>query len=105
MLLLGFENRFYHFMLLRFVLLRYLNYFFTDETEDEDANKEYIEETNRDVVIVAAAKLVADDTVPKVNLQYLALKYNKLPTLNEEERNSFKCVFISSIRKTVGEVV
>ncbi|EXC34668.1 hypothetical protein L484_020437 [Morus notabilis] len=37
----------------------------SDEIEDEDANKEYIEETNRDVVIVAAAKLVADDTVPK----------------------------------------
>lgn len=40
--------------------------YFTDETEDEDANKEYVEETSRDMVMVAAAKLVANDTVPKV---------------------------------------
>ncbi|OVA11427.1 STAG [Macleaya cordata] len=37
----------------------------SDETEDEDANREYIEETNRDAVMIAAAKLVASDTVPK----------------------------------------
>ncbi|XP_008812653.1 sister-chromatid cohesion protein 3 [Phoenix dactylifera] len=36
-----------------------------DETEDEDANEEYIEETNRDAVMIAAAKLVATDAVPK----------------------------------------
>ncbi|GMN38154.1 hypothetical protein TIFTF001_007378 [Ficus carica] len=41
----------------------------SDETEDEDANKEYVEETSRDMVMVAAAKLVANDTVPK---DYLA---------------------------------
>ncbi|KAL5983962.1 hypothetical protein ACLOJK_018064 [Asimina triloba] len=35
------------------------------ETEDEDVNEEYIEETNRDTVMIAAAKLVASDTVPK----------------------------------------
>ena len=40
----------------------------TDETEDEDVNKEYIEETNRDAVIIAAAKLVATDAVPKVSI-------------------------------------
>lgn len=39
-----------------------------DETEDDDANKEYIEETNRDAVMIAAAKLVTTDTVPKVNI-------------------------------------
>ncbi|XVE77707.1 hypothetical protein DITRI_Ditri13aG0084500 [Diplodiscus trichospermus] len=41
----------------------------SDDTEDEDVNKEYIEETNRDAVMVAAAKLIASDTVPK---DYLA---------------------------------
>lgn len=40
---------------------------YTDETEDEDVNEEYIEEINRDIVMIAAAKLVASDTVPKVN--------------------------------------
>ncbi|KAB1203030.1 Sister-chromatid cohesion protein 3 [Morella rubra] len=39
--------------------------FLADETEDEDVNKEYIEETNRDAVMIAAAKLVAGDAVPK----------------------------------------
>ncbi|KAM7521536.1 hypothetical protein LguiA_011438 [Lonicera macranthoides] len=43
--------------------------YISDETEDEDVNKEYIEETNRDAVIIAAAKLVATDAVPK---EYLA---------------------------------
>lgn len=46
----------------------------TDETEDEDANEEYIEETNRDAIMIAAAKLVASHTVSKVNLlcQFMA---------------------------------
>lgn len=37
----------------------------SDETEDEDVNDEYIEETNRDIVMIAAAKLVASDTIQK----------------------------------------
>ncbi|KAF6135507.1 hypothetical protein GIB67_015360 [Kingdonia uniflora] len=37
----------------------------SDETEDEDANNEYIEETNRDVIMIAASKLVLSDAVPK----------------------------------------
>lgn len=37
----------------------------SDETEDEDVNKEYVEETNRDAVMIAAAKLVAVEAVPK----------------------------------------
>ncbi|XWS31645.1 hypothetical protein CRYUN_Cryun23aG0094100 [Craigia yunnanensis] len=41
----------------------------SDDTEDEDVNKEYIEETNRDAAMIAAAKLIASDTVPK---DYLA---------------------------------
>ncbi|XP_038682109.1 sister-chromatid cohesion protein 3 isoform X3 [Tripterygium wilfordii] len=35
----------------------------SDETEDEDVNREYIEESNRDAIMIAAAKLVANDTV------------------------------------------
>uniref|UniRef100_A0A0A9A2B4 Stromal antigen, putative n=1 Tax=Arundo donax TaxID=35708 RepID=A0A0A9A2B4_ARUDO len=37
----------------------------SDETEDEDANEEYIDDTNRDAVMIAAAKLVLADTVSK----------------------------------------
>lgn len=44
------------------------NFFFADEAEDDDANKEYIEEANRDAVMIAAAKLVANDKVSKVKL-------------------------------------
>ncbi|KAK4747258.1 hypothetical protein SAY87_026295 [Trapa incisa] len=42
--------------------------YISDETE-EDGNKEYIEETNRDAVMIAAAKLVALEAIPK---EYLA---------------------------------
>ncbi|XP_020192435.1 sister-chromatid cohesion protein 3 [Aegilops tauschii subsp. strangulata] len=37
----------------------------SDDTEDEDANEEYIEDTNRDAVMIAAAKLLLADTVSK----------------------------------------
>lgn len=40
----------------------------TDETEEDDSNREYIEETNRDAIIIAVAKLVAVEAVPKVRL-------------------------------------
>lgn len=38
----------------------------TDDTEEEDVKREYIEETNRDAVMICAAKLVATDVVPLV---------------------------------------
>ncbi|XP_075102276.1 sister-chromatid cohesion protein 3-like isoform X1 [Nicotiana tabacum] len=41
----------------------------SDETEEDDYNREYIEETNRVAVIIAVAKLVAVEAVPK---EYLA---------------------------------
>ncbi|XP_052623568.1 sister-chromatid cohesion protein 3 [Lactuca sativa] len=41
----------------------------SDETEDEEANKEYVEETNRDSIMIAASKLVATEAVPKEYLQ------------------------------------
>uniref|UniRef100_A0A1D1XSG5 Cohesin subunit SA-3 n=1 Tax=Anthurium amnicola TaxID=1678845 RepID=A0A1D1XSG5_9ARAE len=37
----------------------------SDETEDDDANEEYIEETNKYTITIAAAKLVASGTVSK----------------------------------------
>ncbi|KAG5514343.1 hypothetical protein RHGRI_035679 [Rhododendron griersonianum] len=37
----------------------------SDETEDEEVQKEYVEETNRDAIMIAAAKLIATDAVPK----------------------------------------
>ncbi|EEF30242.1 stromal antigen, putative [Ricinus communis] len=40
----------------------------SDETDDEDTNKEYIEKTNRDAVMIAATKLTASDTVSKESL-------------------------------------
>ncbi|KAG9157239.1 hypothetical protein Leryth_004904 [Lithospermum erythrorhizon] len=45
----------------------------SDETEDEDVVREYIEETNRDAVVIAAAKLVTTDTVPKVGYNLFSL--------------------------------
>lgn len=53
--------------------LMFLAYCLLDETEDEDVNREYVEETNRDAVMIAAAKLIASDAVPKVN-GFLLLK-------------------------------
>lgn len=40
-----------------------------NETEDEDFNREYVEETSGDTVMVAVSQLVATDTVP---MEYLA---------------------------------
>ncbi|KAK9945465.1 hypothetical protein M0R45_010980 [Rubus argutus] len=37
----------------------------SDETEDEDVNREYIEETNRDALMIAAAQLAVSDKVSK----------------------------------------
>lgn len=48
----------------------------SDEAEDEDVNKEYTEETNRDHVMIAAAKLIAEDVVPKVNYLFLRSRDN-----------------------------
>ncbi|CAI9107978.1 OLC1v1007477C1 [Oldenlandia corymbosa var. corymbosa] len=40
----------------------------SDETEDDDVNREYVEETNRDAVMIAAAKLVYIGAVPENHL-------------------------------------
>jgi hypothetical protein len=49
-------------------LLFISNVYLTDETEDEETNKEYIEETNRDAVMIASAKLVVSSAVPRVGI-------------------------------------
>ncbi|XP_021761058.1 sister-chromatid cohesion protein 3-like [Chenopodium quinoa] len=41
----------------------------SNETEDEDVNREYVEETTRDAVVIAAGKLVTSDVV---SMEYLA---------------------------------
>lgn len=45
----------------------------TDEAEEEDAKKEYVEETNKDAVMIAAAKLIATNAVPKVFVTFFLL--------------------------------
>lgn len=47
-------------------MIEHLFFLYADETEDEEANKEYVEETNRDSIMIAASKLVATEAVPKV---------------------------------------
>ena len=41
--------------------------------EEEDIQKEYIEETNRDAIMIAASNLIASDIVPKVS-NFLSFK-------------------------------
>lgn len=48
----------------------YLLWGCADETEDEEVEKEYVEETNRDAIMIAAAKLIATDAVPKVSIWF-----------------------------------
>ena len=40
----------------------------TDEIEDEDVHQEYVDDINRDSAMIAAAKLITTDTVPKVRI-------------------------------------
>lgn len=47
----------------------------SDDTEDEDANDEYIEETSRDVVMVATAKLVVNNIGSEVECLQEQIKY------------------------------
>lgn len=49
--------------------------YLTDETEEDDNNQEYVEETNRDAVMIAAAMLVSTDVVPKVNISFLCSRF------------------------------
>lgn len=56
---------------------------FTDETEDEDVNREYIEETNRDALMIAAAQLAVSDKVSKVKIIVLIYEIVNFMVLND----------------------
>lgn len=58
-------------------------FFFPDETEDEDVNREYIEETNRDALMIAAAQLAVSDNVSKVRIFVLIYEIVNFMVLND----------------------
>ncbi|KAH9730135.1 Sister-chromatid cohesion protein 3 [Citrus sinensis] len=67
----------------------------SDETEDEDVNKEYIEETNRDAVMIAAAKLIAIDSVPKAYQRH-AVEISRSDDKSLTEKSFVECKELSS---------
>ncbi|WOL01402.1 hypothetical protein Cni_G10118 [Canna indica] len=74
----------------------------SDETEDEDANVEYIEDTNRDAVMLAAAKLVATRSVP---MDYLAPKIISHFGMHGASITDTIKHLISVIRKTANDEI
>ncbi|XP_078178938.1 sister-chromatid cohesion protein 3-like [Carex rostrata] len=74
----------------------------SDETEDEEANQEYIEETNRDAVMIAAAKLVATNTIPK---GYLGPEIISHITLHGVSTTEIIKHLITSLKKTSTEEI
>ncbi|KAJ4785945.1 Cohesin subunit SA-3 [Rhynchospora pubera] len=76
--------------------------FLSDETEDEEANQEYIEETNRDTVMIAAAKLVATNTIPK---GYLGPEIISHITLHGASTTEIIKHLITSLKKTSTEEI
>jgi len=83
----------------------------SDETEDEDANKEYVEETNRDAVIIAAAKLVAIDAVPKKYLGSEIISHFMMHGTNvvkivkhlivvlKKKDDNVSCIFLEALKR------
>lgn len=51
--------------------------------EDEDVNREYIEETNRDALMIAAAQLAVSDKVSKVKIIVLIYEIVNFMVLND----------------------
>ncbi|URE14703.1 STAG domain [Musa troglodytarum] len=74
----------------------------SDETEDEDANEEYIEETNRDAVMIAAAKLVATHTVSK---DYLAPEIFSHFVMHGTSISEILKHLITALRKTANDEI
>ncbi|CAL9060644.1 unnamed protein product, partial [Musa banksii] len=74
----------------------------SDETEDEDANEEYIEETNRDAVMIAAAKLVATHTVSK---DYLAPEIFSHFVMHGTSISEIIKHLITALRKTANDEI
>ncbi|WOL10689.1 hypothetical protein Cni_G19448 [Canna indica] len=73
-----------------------------NETEDEDANAEYIEDTNRDAIMLAAAKLVATRSVP---MDYLAPKIISHFGMHGASITDIIKHLISVIRKTSNDEI
>lgn len=60
------------------------------DAEDENGNREYVEETNKDAVMFALAKLVATDSVPKVAIPaYILFPLKENRTANRSVLKSF----------------
>ncbi|KAI3873484.1 hypothetical protein MKW98_008136 [Papaver atlanticum] len=57
----------------------------SDEIEDNEANQEYIEETNKEAIVIAASKLVASDAVPKEYLGPEIISHFLMHGTNVEE--------------------
>ncbi|KAL5701477.1 peptidyl-prolyl cis-trans isomerase precursor [Ranunculus cassubicifolius] len=74
----------------------------SEETEDEDANNEYIEETNRNAILIGAAKLVAKDAVPK---DYLGPEIISHFTMHGPTIADFIKHLITSLKKTSMEAI
>ncbi|WOL18859.1 sister-chromatid cohesion protein 3 [Canna indica] len=74
----------------------------SDETEDEDANAEYIEDTNRDAVMLAAAKLVATRSV---SMDYLAPEIISHFVMHGASITDIIKHLISDIRKTANDEI
>ncbi|PON96681.1 Coatomer beta subunit [Trema orientale] len=84
---------------------------FTDETEDDEVNKEYIEDTNGDSVMIAAAKLVASDVVPKEYLGPEIISHfvihgasvmeivKQLITVLKKKDNDLPKIFLEALKK------
>ncbi|KAJ4779054.1 Cohesin subunit SA-3 [Rhynchospora pubera] len=74
----------------------------SDETKDKEANQEYIEETNKDTVMIAAAKLVATNTIPK---GYLGPEIISHFTLHSAIITQIIMHLIASLKKTSTEEI
>ncbi|PIA39433.1 hypothetical protein AQUCO_02600110v1 [Aquilegia coerulea] len=74
----------------------------SDETEDEDADNEYIEETNRVAVLIGAAKLVVSDVVPK---DYLGPEIISHFAMHGPSVAEFIKYLITALKKTSNDVV
>ncbi|KAJ4773048.1 Cohesin subunit SA-3 [Rhynchospora pubera] len=73
-----------------------------NETKDKEANQEYMEETNKDTVMIAAAKLVATNTIPK---GYLGPEIISHFTLHSAIITQIIMHLIASLKKTSTEEI
>lgn len=73
----------------------------SDETDEEDENKEYVAETNRDVAAIAACKLVNCGVVPKDYLGPEIISHLVMhgPSVTEVIKNLITC-----LRKTEDDI-